>query len=169
MANLTVPEDFGNIELDPSNAFLPYKVQAVDGVNEDGTISYSDIGHFSSFQKALLALIIVNSNENKNKAYSSTPPETALAVDKLYYSTLSEMPQGDTSEVYPNSSYFDKEGNLVIGLGSTNKPIIHNTVHNAYTIQPNMRYLDSNIEYDNPYINLTFKAKRNGIFFFMLN
>ena len=62
MATLSVPDDFGNIEHDVDNEFLPYRV----------TDSYGNyVGNFCDFQRALLALIIVNSHHKKTKAISS--------------------------------------------------------------------------------------------------
>lgn len=142
MANLAVPEDFGSIDRDTDNLFLPYKVTDCQGC---------DVGNFESFQKALLALIIVNNQRKLNESFSTKPSKMERMVDRLYYSTLESIPQYNIS----GGSYFNDNGNLVIGLG-VEKPAFRQKVHESSfgTFQGGANpYLD----YSNPLMNLTFK------------
>ena len=138
MAILSVPDDFGQIHHDVSNEFLPYAVKDANG---------NDVGNFSDFSRALLALIIVNSYYKKTKANSPAKSKMDSAVDRLYYSTLQEIHPEDCM----STSYFDDNGDLVIGLG---QPKVQQIVY-----QPNPSYIpsqyESNLEPDNPLMKLT--------------
>ena len=134
MATLSVPDDFGNIEHDVDNEFLPYKV----------TDSYGNyVGNFCDFQRALLALIIVNSHHKKTKAISPGKSKIDSIVDRLYYSTIKDIHPEDCL----STSYFDDNGDLVIGFGAPKiQPVVYtNPMYNNL----------SNANMDNPLINLT--------------
>ena len=133
MQNVNIPSEYGSIDIDESNKYLPYTA------SYDGNV----IGNFESFSKALLALVIVNSNQKKKAAFSSTSQESSSMVDQLYYSTLSQIDPHYYPDSLPETSNFNQDGNLVIGFSGVEKkqPKIHREL---------------NLDYDNPLMNLTF-------------
>jgi len=141
LATLSVPDDFGSIEHDKDDDMLPYKVRDYYG---------NEVGNFSDFSRALLALVIVNSHHKKIKANSLAQSTMGLQVDKLYYSTI----QGINQDIYTDGSYFDENNDLVIGLGGINQRPIQKIV---YQMPQATTISSDNIDPNNPLLNLTVK------------